>query len=354
MRILVHEFASGGGFAGRPVPRSLAREGRAMLTALVADLASIGGHEIVTTTDCRFKLTAVDSVDVVPIGPGSEVLSDDLLSSVDAVWLIAPETGGCLEHLAAAIERHGKALLGAGSVAIQRASDKQRLPIRLARCGVAHPPTRALRPCADARAIADDLGYPVVVKPGRGAGCDGVCLARNRRELRVAIDAATRSAAFFRPQRGAQRVLLQRYVRGLPASVSLLSDGCRAVALSVNAQSVRAGTVFSYHGGWTPLDHPLAGRAIEAAIRTCEALPGLRGYVGIDVVLTRTEAVVIEVNPRLTTAYLGLRSAVTRSAGGRGNIAAMAIDACRGTLPTPPAVRRRVRFSSAGRIVALA
>ena len=43
MRILVHEFVSGGGLAGRPVPASLAREGAAMLTALVADLAAIRG-----------------------------------------------------------------------------------------------------------------------------------------------------------------------------------------------------------------------------------------------------------------------------------------------------------------------
>ena len=54
MRILVHEFASGGGLAGRDVPASLGREGSAMLTALVADLAAIGCHEIVTTADPRF------------------------------------------------------------------------------------------------------------------------------------------------------------------------------------------------------------------------------------------------------------------------------------------------------------
>ena len=54
MRILVHEFVSGGGFAGRDVPASLAREGAAMRTALVSDLAAIGRHQIVTTADPRF------------------------------------------------------------------------------------------------------------------------------------------------------------------------------------------------------------------------------------------------------------------------------------------------------------
>jgi tyramine---L-glutamate ligase len=344
MRILVFEFASGGGLAGRPVPKSLAREGRAMLSALVADLARIGRHEIVTTADRRFTLHAPRGVDVVTIGRGGAMLLDDLIASVDAVWLIAPETDGWLEELAAKVERTGRMLLGTGSAAIRRAADKQRLPNRLARCGLAHPPTRVVHRDAAARAIADDLGYPVIVKPARGAGCEGVRLARNGRELRAAIDAVGRRAT--------QNVLVQRYIPGVAASVSLLADGRRAVALAANGQAISAGSTLSYAGGRTPLDHPLAERAIDAAIRTCEAFPGLHGYVGVDLVLTSTDAVVIEVNPRLTTAYLGVRSAINRRSGS-GNIAAMAIDACAGKLPARPRIARHVRFTSAGRVVSL-
>ena len=170
-------------------------------------------------------------------------------------------------------------------------------------------------------------------------------------------------------------------MRGVAASVSLLADGRRAVALTTNGQSMRsiagtssrsiagtssrsiagtssrsiagtssrsiAGTSsrpFAYRGGTTPLDHPLAKRAGEEAVRACEAIPGLCGYVGVDLVLTKSEAVVIEVNPRLTTAYLGVRSALAE------NVAAMAIAACAGRLPEPSPARRSVRFSAGGRI----
>jgi tyramine---L-glutamate ligase len=365
MRILVYEFASGGGLAASPLPTSLVREGRAMLNALVEDLAAIGGHEIVTTADRRLPLTTPKGVEVGTVGPGAAALPDQLVSSVDAVWLIAPETGGCLERLARRVERLCKMLLGSASTAIRRASDKHRLPGVLAPCGVAHPQTRLLGANQNAAAIAEALGYPIVVKPRRGAGCEGVRLALNPRELRLAVrarppvrlkaDATYESVGGVRLQpdlRGVRREpdrVLQQYVRGLPASVSLISDGSRAVALSVNAQAIRAARNFTYRGGCTPLDHPLAERAIDAAIRTCEAVPDLRGYVGIDLVLSQDEAVVIEINPRLTTAYLGVRSAIDRR-NRDGNIAAMVIDACRGRLPAPPHFERRVRFSAGGRI----
>jgi predicted ATP-grasp superfamily ATP-dependent carboligase len=343
MRILVHEFVTGGGFAGRAVPVSLAREGAAIRTALIADLAAWGRHEIVTTTDSRFPLAAPAGVEVVPILPGREALSDTLIGSADAVWLVAPETGRCLERLTARVERKRTMVLGSSAAAIHRASDKGRLPHRLARCGLRHPVTRVLGPRADPAAQAREIGYPVVVKPMCGAGCIGVCLARDARELSRAVHAARRGSR-------TGPLLLQRYVPGVAASASLLCDGRRAVALSVNAQSVRTGRTVSYHGGRTPLDHPLAKEAMNAALRACEALPGLRGYVGVDLVLAESEIVVIEVNPRLTTSYLGVRSAFRGSDGKGANIAALAIAACAGKLPDAPVIRQSVQFTSAGRI----
>jgi len=346
MRILVHEFASGGGFAGRDVPASLAREGAAMRAAVVADLAALRRHEIVTTADPRFPLRAPPAVEVLAAHPERATLSDRLIASADAVWLIAPETDRCLERLAARVERNRRRLLGPGASAIRRASDKAGLARRLALHGIPHPIARLIRRDDEVAVAVAAIGYPLVVKPRRGAGCGGVGLVRNARELGDAIRAARRAG-------GRQSVVLQRYIRGTAASVSLLCDGRRATALSVNAQSVRASHSFVYSGGCTPIDHPLAHRAVDAARRTCRAVQGLRGYVGVDLVLTESEAFVIEVNPRLTTAYLGVRSAVGEDDGERTNIAGMVIASCDGHLQRPPCMRQRVRFTSAGHVVTL-
>jgi predicted ATP-grasp superfamily ATP-dependent carboligase len=339
MRIFVYEFASGGGFAGRNVPLSLAREGLAMLRALVTDLSSMPEHEIVTTVDRRFDLDAA-GVEVLEISPANRSLPDNVMASADAVWLIAPETDRCLERLAARVERRKKLLLGSGAAAIRRASDKSGLARLLRAHDLPSPETVVLRSAtdiADARRAAVRLGYPVVVKPSRGAGCEGVTLVRAPGGLRRAIVRA-RAAGNQAP------VLIQRYVKGVPASVSLLADGQRGVVLTVNRQLISGAEPFSYRGGITRFDHPLATLAAETAMRALAALPGLRGYVGVDLVLTRTEAFVIEVNPRLTTSYLGVRAAI------QGNVAAMAMAACDGVLPAAVEVHRPLRFSSSGRI----
>jgi predicted ATP-grasp superfamily ATP-dependent carboligase len=313
MRVFVHEFVTDGGVASRDLPLSLAREGAAMRAALVSDLEA-AGHRVVTTADAPAPTLA------------------SIARAADAVWLVAPETDRCLERLTARFERTGARVLGSSAAAVRQASDKGRLAARLRDAKIPHPETR-LGTNGSSQEAARDLGYPVVVKPVHGAGCTGVELVSNPSELH---------GSMARRKQGS--LLLQRYIRGVHASVSLLCDARRASPLAVNAQTIRAGRPFTYAGGGTPLDHPMASRAIRRAVQTCEVIPGLRGFVGVDVVLTDREAFVIEVNARLTTAYLGVRASLGR------NVAAMAIDACEGRLPRSVVAQRRVRFSPAGRI----
>lgn len=60
------------------------------------------------------------------------------------------------------------------------------------------------------------------------------------------------------------------------------------------------------------MEQELIRRATELACHALQALPPALGYVGVDLVLGKagdgSEDVVIEVNPRLTTSYVGLRA----------------------------------------------
>jgi len=122
-------------------------------------------------------------------------------------------------------------------------------------------------------------------------------------------------------------VLAQEYVSGAPASVSLVVSAT-TLDLGLNSQRLRRGRTLAYLGGETFWPHARAGEAIAAARAAAEALRdscrGVGGYLGVDLVIGRTGATVIEVNPRLTTSYVGLRVSI------RENLASLIVDAVAG------------------------
>jgi predicted ATP-grasp superfamily ATP-dependent carboligase len=74
---------------------------------------------------------------------------------------------------------------------------------------------------------------------------------------------------------------------------------------------------FTYRGGALIREPVLAERATSLALRSLEAMPPALGYVGVDLVLGEapdgSDDVAIEVNPRLTTSYVGLRAVMKQN-----------------------------------------
>jgi predicted ATP-grasp superfamily ATP-dependent carboligase len=106
----------------------------------------------------------------------------------------------------------------------------------------------------------------------------------------------------------------------MAASIALLCGPAGSVALPACRQILSDDGRFRYLGGSTPLAPALHSRAATLAQRALCALPTARGYVGFDLVLGEAEDgsqdVVIEVNPRLTTSYVGVRAATEVNVAG--------------------------------------
>ncbi len=332
-RIFIVEYVAGGGLAGRPLPPSLLTEGAAMLHAAVADFTALGAGDVITLRDARLDAPLPASI-VHEVRPGRfDDLVDACLAACDAALVIAPETGGVLASLTERVEAAGVLNLGSSSEAVRVAGDKLTTIARLASVGVTVPSTRPVATAAEAAA----LGFPLVLKPRDGAGAGGLRLVRQPARLDAAWAEASAEAD--------GGLLAQPYVIGDHASASLVCTGTGAHPLSLNSQEIVASDRFEYRGGVVPLEHPDRARALAAAVAAAQAIPGLRGYVGVDLVLG-DEPVVMEVNPRLTTAYTGLRHAVD------GNLAGVLLNLAQGRPSLMPTLVRRVRFDAAGRIEA--
>lgn len=293
-----------------------------MLEALLADLLSLREHRLSVQVDPRYlpQNRSRPGLRVVDGRNCGDQCFRQMVEEADAAFLIAPETDDQLEAITAMVEGCGKLVVGSSAVGVKAAGDKM-LTYRLLKAhDIPTPKTIRLRPADDPASIGRRLGCPVVVKPIDGVGCHSVFIARQPSELERTIAAARQKAP-------GKSLLAQSYIDGVHASVSFLTDGSRSLPLTLNLQEIRGRSRLRYNGGCVPFEHPLRALAFKRAKEIVQAIPGLKGYVGIDLVLTDHDAVVIEVNPRLTTSYVGVRQVLGQ------NPAALILDAVAGKLP---------------------
>jgi predicted ATP-grasp superfamily ATP-dependent carboligase len=311
--IFVFEYLTGGGIdpehAGVGSLADLSAlivEGRVMRDALVGDLRELDGVDV-SFASSRFE--TVDSSLVhcrAAQGESMTAFVARVARQHDYAWIIAPECDGLLLHLYDAV---GAARwLGCSKESIRVASSKS----ATAACLMAHG--IATTPAIEPGQAGAQLGERWVVKPDDGAGGLDTFVFDNFADACAEYDA--RAAAARNP-------VLQAWVDGEPLSLSLVCHGDGAELVSINRQQISLSEgaapgqqphIVEFDGVTVNQIEPAGdqGRMLGAlAQRVTQALPGLRGFVGIDVVFHPSRGpVVIEVNPRLTVAYAGLSAAL--------------------------------------------
>ncbi len=309
MRLLVYEHVSGGGYAGQPISPSILSEGFGMLRSFVSDFKS-AGHEVTVLLDARLaKLNPPIVTDcTIPVFYPQEA-EKFLINAAkinDAIYVIAPETGQILQSLVELVEHTGKVSLNCDASAIQKVADKTVLYEKLKKKDLPTPNTVVFNTDEGLgevkQTIRSKFSYPLVFKPMDGVSCGGLSIVKEDAQVEKAV-------AKIKAESTEKRFIVQEFIDGEAASVSVLCAGCKALAISLNRQNVKVDVpeaVSSYEGGAVPFDHPLKHEALRVAEEVVESFSGLRGYVGVDLVLTKDKPFVVDVNPRLTTSYVGL------------------------------------------------
>jgi predicted ATP-grasp superfamily ATP-dependent carboligase len=309
-RILLYEFVTSGGMFGQRTPpsASIMREGLAMMTALAADFAAVAGVETIVMLDERLDIQ-LPGCRILPVRSADEEFAQlaELSRRVDWLLIVAPEFDDLLRSRCRLVEESGGRLLGPSSSLVALAADKQRTAEHLARAGVNVPEGTSL---ASGDAMPDNVPFPAVIKPRFGAGSEGVrFIPQDQRSKPKDGGPWTYLQADVHPT---IEYRLERFCPGMPASVAFLCGGSDRIALPPCRQRLSDDGHFRYVGGSAPLEPDLARRATTLASRAVESLPEPLGYLGADLVLgddpDGRNDVVVEVNPRLTTSYVGLRA----------------------------------------------
>ncbi|MDB5385674.1 MAG: carbamoyl phosphate synthase-like protein [Planctomycetaceae bacterium] len=301
-RLFISEFVCGGQWPETGWDSSLAVEGRSMLLALLCDAARIPDLEVVTTWDHRLAQLQHPGVRIIQTNSQAEAaeLFEDLVASSEATLLIAPEFDGLLTQRALLVEGIGSRLCGPNPAAIAQCSDKLLLSEILLEAGV---PTIQTHEFSLEQTPAAEISFPAVIKPRDGAGSQETYLVLDSAELsryrRSWGNSCLLSQAIWQP-----------YVSGRAVSVAVLitPEQYRYEALPVCEQILSSDGRFHYQGGILPARGVEAALIQAAAVAACRAVAGLRGFVGVDLIIPEgcpTQPLVVEINPRATTSYLG-------------------------------------------------
>lgn len=223
------------------------------------------------------------------------------LDYVDAVLPIAPESDDLLAEIQDRVLQAGKRLLGCNPETTRIATSKTLTYAYLAVAGLATAPTVWLKDWQPTTFKEE----PLICKPDDGAGCHQVLYFKNTAALNTWKQQLSQHAW--------ENLIVQPYIHGATASLCLLCADAEARLLSCNHQQIQMKEGALRLTGITV--NVLKDRAMDRATLQATAdaiartLPGLWGFVGVDLIFSQGQPMVLEINPRLTTSYIGLRQA---------------------------------------------
>lgn len=288
MRHFIFEFITGGGLVGQDLPESLLTEAELMLQCLISELRKLN-IELFVSRDSRLeKLDGNIKQHTVDKNFDKELHRH--IKNMDVCWLIAPETKQCLERYTQIFSDNKSVFIGSEVEAIRLSSSKYLTNKTLFENNINVVETKKI----DQIIPESHTGW--IVKPDDGAGAEDVQLIPDRGKLESSIINECNN-----------NFIIQPYIKGNHMSMSLLAYnedvrllGCNKQYIDISEDGIKLEKIgvnecLSYKD-----------EMLNLAKEIVSTVSGLAGYIGVDLIEENGKLFVLEINPRLTTAYAGL------------------------------------------------
>jgi len=320
--LFIFEFVSGGGFNQSNIPSSLFCEGFAMLRAIVEDFKKLG-FKITTLLDERFSyLSSYLNCDIVQTVKHTE---DFLIKYIDCVkestscFIIAPEFSNNLYILTQIIKDNKKNLLSIDLNGVWLGTSKLETYNYFVANKVKTPKSYRIPFKAGLMDVDfilqkfDQLGNSIIIKPEDGAGSELIFHFENKDQIFLFFKNPKEKLDMERSY------IVQEYIEGDDFSISVINRTSPKnvgvmdqIILSINTQIVQnlsPNKEYIYLGGYTPIEnYEVLRDKFEKILRNID-LTSFHGFFGIDFIKKADNSIFfIEINPRVTTSYLGIRN----------------------------------------------
>jgi len=285
-KILLYEYFTGGGLLNEELKSDLFFEANLMRNNIEDCGRNSADIKVHSLLDHRLKKHT--NSNSILVKSDKKHIDIKLLKSYDYVLPIIPETDMLLYSYVKYLEDNEINTLISDSATIKVCSDKKKLHSYLFKSNISKPKIFDSKD-------AINLKSKIIIKPRLGAGCE---------DIRI-IDSTSQF------EYNNKYEIMESYINGESLSLSIFFTNTSFRLLSVNKQIINiqnnklklTGIVVNVYSKNSP-------EIIYLLSRIKNMLPGLYGFVGIDIIIDKGEIFVIEINPRLTTSFCGLYHAL--------------------------------------------
>ena len=256
-------------------------------------LRKAGMKSIIINNNPETVSTDFDTSDSLYFEP---LTVDDVMEIIrkeNPVGVIAQFGGQTAINLAAKLEKHGVKILGTALEEIDNAEDRDKFEELLHKLDIPQPLGKTAFDVETAVKNAEEIGYPVLVRPSYVLGGRAMEIVYEEAELRRYMKTAVK----LTPE---HPVLTDRYLVGREIEVDAISDGETVIIPGIMEHIERAGV----HSGDSIAVYPPQtltedekAKLIEYTIKLAKGL-NIVGLLNIQYVISKGEVFVLEVNPR--------------------------------------------------------
>jgi len=199
--------------------------------------------------------------------------------------------------LAVPLSQQGVPILGTSADAIDRAEDRERFEDLLTKLNLDRPRGGIAKGAKDAFAVAEQIGFPVVVRPSYVLGGRAMEIVHSQEELARYMTIALEAVA----DAGTQTILVDKFLKdAIEVDVDCVSDG-KDVVIGGLLQHIEEAGIHSGDSSMALPAHALPGDVLATLRASTRALAlelGVIGLMNVQFAVRGNDVFVIEVNPR--------------------------------------------------------
>ena len=256
-------------------------------------LRAAGRAAVVVNNNPETVSTDFDVSDVLVFEPPGADEVQAVYDATTADGVLLAFGGQTAINLASELSRRGVRIIGSDRKSLEMAEDREQFEAALERLGIARPRGRAAGSFRQARSIARELGFPVLVRPSFVLGGRGMEIVYNEGQLASYVETAP-------PVTPGKPLLVDKYLRGLEVEVDAVYDGedilIPGIFEHIERAGIHSGDSISVYPPQT-LDAAMQNRILEVTLAIARELQ-TRGSINIQFVIHDGEPYIIEANPR--------------------------------------------------------